>query len=197
MNFHAKCWVCGHEWWTTQDDQGMRKQDDCELCEMQLTYQHEPTQPETVHLEDVNGLTWCNLELCKLCTGEISGDLSGVDCADCLDAKRSVGRIKTLCHKAQPDKHAQRKATPIYRGVIKYFPLAIAEVAKCSQIANEQHNPGTAMHWDRSKSGDELDALARHLMDAGTMDDDGIRHSTKVAWRALANLQKELEAESE
>ena len=27
----------------------------------------------------------------------------------------------------------------------------------------------------------------------GTFDDDGIRHSTKVAWRALANLQKELE----
>ena len=95
---------------------------------------------------------------------------------------------------SQPDKHAQRKATPIYSGFLNYFPLAIAEVAKCSQIANEQHNPGTAMHWDRSKSGDELDALARHLLDAGTMDDDGIRHSTKVAWRALANLQKEMEA---
>jgi hypothetical protein len=53
------------------------------------------------------------------------------------------------------------------------------------------------MHWDRSKSGDELDALARHLLDAGTMDDDGIRHSTKVAWRAMANLQKELEAEQQ
>ena len=31
-------------------------------------------------------------------------------------------------------------------------------------------------------------------MDAGTIDSDGIRHSTKVAWRALANLQKELES---
>ena len=92
------------------------------------------------------------------------------------------------------DKHAARKATPVYSGFLKYFPLAIAEVAKCSRIANEQHNPGTPMHWDRAKSGDELDALARHLIDAGTMDDDGIRHSTKVAWRAMANLQKELEA---
>jgi hypothetical protein len=53
------------------------------------------------------------------------------------------------------------------------------------------------MHWDRSKSGDELDALARHLIDAGTVDTDGIRHSTKVAWRALANLQKEIEAEQD
>ena len=86
-----------------------------------------------------------------------------------------------------------RKATPIYNGVLMYFPDAIQAVAQCSFIANEQHNPGTKMHWDRSKSGDELDALTRHLMEAGTMDSDGIRHSTKVAWRSLANLQKELE----
>ena len=49
------------------------------------------------------------------------------------------------------------------------------------------------MHWDRSKSGDELDALTRHLMEAGTIDTDGMLHSAKVAWRALANLEKELE----
>ena len=29
------------------------------------------------------------------------------------------------------------------------------------------------------------------------MDDDGILHSTKVAWRSLANLQKELESRGE
>ena len=95
------------------------------------------------------------------------------------------------------DHHQARKETPIYSGVLKYFPLAIAEVARCSRAGNEQHNPGTPLHWDRSKSGDELDALARHLMDAGTMDTDGIRHSTKVAWRSLANLEKELEHEQE
>ena len=44
-----------------------------------------------------------------------------------------------------------------------------------------------------TKSGDELDALTRHLLDAGTIDTDGIRHSAKIAWRALANLQKEIE----
>jgi hypothetical protein len=32
-------------------------------------------------------------------------------------------------------------------------------------------------------------------MQAGTMDSDGIKHSTKVAWRALSNLQKEIENE--
>jgi hypothetical protein len=91
----------------------------------------------------------------------------------------------------------ERKETPIYAGLLMYFPEACKAVAQCSFIANEQHNPGTPMHWDRSKSGDELDALARHLIDAGTVDTDGIRHSTKVAWRALANLQKEIEAEQD
>ena len=90
----------------------------------------------------------------------------------------------------------KRKATPVYSGVLMYFPDAIRAIAECSFAGNEQHNPGTPLHWDRSKSGDEKDALVRHLLDAGSMDTDGVRHSTKVAWRALANLQKEIEAES-
>lgn len=88
-----------------------------------------------------------------------------------------------------------RKDTPVFSGVLQYFPKALAEVARVSRIGNEQHNPGSPLHWDRSKSGDELDALTRHLMDAGTLDTDGTRHSAKVAWRALANLEKELENE--
>ncbi|KAF1711076.1 hypothetical protein CSC70_03885 [Pseudoxanthomonas kalamensis DSM 18571] len=31
-------------------------------------------------------------------------------------------------------------------------------------------------------------------MQRGTVDTDGVRHSAKVAWRALALLQKEIEA---
>jgi len=89
----------------------------------------------------------------------------------------------------------ERKETPIYSGVLMYFPNAIAEIARCSWVGNEQHNPGTRLHWDRAKSGDEHDALMRHLMEAGTVDSDGIRHSAKVAWRALAALEKEIEAE--
>ena len=86
-----------------------------------------------------------------------------------------------------------RKKIPVYSGVLKYFPDALKEVARCSYQGNQQHNPNTKLHWDRSKSGDELDALLRHLLDAGSFDSDGIRHSAKVAWRALANLQKEIE----
>lgn len=89
-----------------------------------------------------------------------------------------------------------RKNVPIYSGVLRYFPDALAEVAILSRIGNDQHNPGKPLHWDRSKSGDELDALTRHLMEAGTLDTDGVRHSAKVAWRALANLQKEIERDA-
>ena len=90
-----------------------------------------------------------------------------------------------------------RKQTPIFTGVLNYFPDAIREVAKCSYAGQQQHNPDKPLAWDRSKSGDELDALSRHLLEAGTIDTDGIRHSAKVAWRALANLQKEIEQSNE
>ena len=88
-----------------------------------------------------------------------------------------------------------RKTYPIGTGVVDYFPDALIAIAHVSFIGNEQHNPGTALHWDRSKSTDEADALMRHFIERGTFDNDGIRHSAKVAWRALALLQKEIEAE--
>ena len=86
-----------------------------------------------------------------------------------------------------------RKNVPLYSGLIKYFPDALAAVAEVSRVGNEQHNPGSELHWDRSKSTDELDALTRHLFEAGGADKDGQRHSAKIAWRALASLQKEIE----
>jgi len=86
-----------------------------------------------------------------------------------------------------------RKALPVASGVIDYFPDALLAVAACSKAGNDQHNPGKPLQWDRSKSGDEGDALMRHFLARGTVDTDGIRHSAKVAWRALALLQKEIE----
>jgi hypothetical protein len=58
-----------------------------------------------------------------------------------------------------------RKQTPIFSGVLNYFPDAIREVAKCSYAGQQQHNPDKPLAWDRSKSGDELDALTRHLLE--------------------------------
>lgn len=96
-----------------------------------------------------------------------------------------------------PTDSKSRKHVPIASGVLDYFPDAIIEVAKVSQAGNEQHHPGTPLHWDRSKSTDESDALMRHFMERGSYDSDGQRHTAKVAWRALAMLQKELEADAE
>ena len=87
----------------------------------------------------------------------------------------------------------ERKTYPVATGFLDYFPLAAAEVAHVSFVGNEQHNPGTPLHWDRSKSTDEADALIRHFLQRGTVDSDGIRHSAKLAWRSMALLQKELE----
>lgn len=94
-----------------------------------------------------------------------------------------------------PTDSAERKATPMARGLLDYFPAALAEVSRLSLAANEKHNPGEPMHWSRGKSNDHADTIIRHLVDRGTVDpDDGFLHSVKVAWRALALLQEELEA---
>lgn len=95
-----------------------------------------------------------------------------------------------------PNDYKARKALPICTGVIDYFPDALAEVAHCSKVGNDQHNPGERLHWAKEKSKDEVDALIRHLIDRGKRDSDGVRHSAKVAWRALAMLQREIDAES-
>jgi len=92
-------------------------------------------------------------------------------------------------------KHAERKATPVYSGVLKYFPNAIKYVSKVSKAGNDQHHPDKPLHWDKSKSTDEPDALVRHLIDHSIepVDDDGMLHLGKVAWRALAMLERYLD----
>lgn len=95
-----------------------------------------------------------------------------------------------------PTDAQERKQIPITTGVLDYFPLAIAEVAKCSWAGNQQHHPDKELHWDKTKSTDHADCIGRHLVDRGKFDTDGQRHSAKLAWRALALLQLELENES-
>ena len=93
-----------------------------------------------------------------------------------------------------PTGSAERKNIPIVRGCLDYFPAALAAVAQLSKAGNDKHSPGEDLHHARGKSGDHADCLVRHLMDRGTIDpEDNIRHSVKVAWRALALLQEELE----
>ena len=84
-----------------------------------------------------------------------------------------------------PTDAKERKAIPVYTGFINYFPKAIAAVAKISLVGGIQHGQtAETLHWDRSKSGDELDAMMRHILDGDW---------EQVAWRAMANLEKKLE----
>lgn len=92
----------------------------------------------------------------------------------------------------------ERKDAPIFTGVLLYFPLALAEVARVSKRGNDQHNPGEPLHWARNKSTDQMDTTTRHMVDHGTghvRDADGGYHLAKAAWRILAELELTLEKE--
>lgn len=95
-----------------------------------------------------------------------------------------------------PSDKNERKGIALVSGVLDYFPNALAEVARVSAQGNIQHNlnEGT-LQWARDKSTDHADCIVRHLVDRGKRDTDGQRHSSKAAWRALALLEEELEAE--
>lgn len=109
--------------------------------------------------------------------------------------KKGVERDIEVDHEVVKSKAQERKEQPVFSGVLSYFPEAIKYVSRASYQGQQQHNPDKPLAWDRSKSGDELDALTRHLIDhsVNPVDDDGILHLGKVAWRALAALQKQLE----
>ena len=103
-------------------------------------------------------------------------------------------RLKAIAQNGNDGLHYEsedRKSMPVYSGVLKYFPDALKEVSKCSLAGNNQHHPNKPLHWDKNKSTDNEDALVRHLIDhsINPVDDDGVLHLSKVAWRALAALQ--------
>lgn len=104
-----------------------------------------------------------------------------------------MSRTKTVL----PTDAKLRKAVPLARGVLDYFPAALVAVAAVSRVGNDQHNPGQPLQWAREKSADHADSLIRHLIERGTRDSDGLRHSAKMAWRALALLQLEIESEAD
>jgi hypothetical protein len=122
-------------------------------------------------------------------------------CARCI-REAGGGVIKCKYHGAEkdcrqhvlPTDSAARKATPLCTGVLDYFPRALAYVAKVSKAGNDKHNPGEPLHWDKTKSTDHADCIARHLVERTSVDpEDGLLHAGKLAWRALALLEILLE----
>lgn len=110
------------------------------------------------------------------------------------DSKLGIGGAPTRAT-TLPDEPQARKEHPVASGFMDYFPDAVVAVSNISHRGNQQHNPGQPLHWARSKSTDEADTMLRHFLQRGTLDTDGVRHTAKMCWRALALLQKEIEAE--
>lgn len=104
-----------------------------------------------------------------------------------------------MSHIPQDDK--RRKGAPMFRGLLGYFPAALFEVAEHSMVSDLKHNPEghngePGPFWARSKSSDHEDCIVRHLIDAGKRGTPNRRyHLRALAWRALALLQEECEAE--
>lgn len=101
-----------------------------------------------------------------------------------------------------PTDSKERKNFPVHTGCLRYFPAALAGVAKTSKRGNDKHNPGEELHHNRSKSMDHSDCIVRHLMDAedllAALDrgdtnvtvEDVLTEVSAIAWRALAYSQE-------
>ena len=111
------------------------------------------------------------------------------DCLDCYPRQTT--------EKEEKDKEsARRKATPVFSGFCRYFPLAMQEVSRLSKIGNDKHSPGEPLHWAKEKANDHGDCLLRHQLEFDEIDPDtGMYHAVAVAWRAMAQLETLLEAE--
>lgn len=108
----------------------------------------------------------------------------------------SISRAMTL-----PTSSAERKEYPLFRGVLRYFPAALAGVARTSKVGNDKHNPGEPMYHARGKSTDQGDCVLRHLTDVedllaakgrGQLIDNQqiLDEVNQMAWRALAFSQE-------
>lgn len=96
----------------------------------------------------------------------------------------------------------ERKNYPLFRGCLRYFPAALAGVARTSKLGNDKHNPGEEMHHARGKSADQGDCVIRHLMDVEDLlarlnrgdinvkPEDILNEVNQMAWRALAFSQE-------
>lgn len=95
----------------------------------------------------------------------------------------------------------ERKEYPLFRGCLKYFPAALAGVAKTSKAGNDKHNPGEELYHARGKSTDHPDCILRHLMDTADLiaamergepvsQEEILIEANSLAWRALAFSQE-------
>ena len=133
---------------------------------------------------------------CAMCKGSFKANQADTcQCGAPARLKDSIGRQLTL----STDSNA-RKNYPIFRGCLRYFPAALAGVAKTSKLGNDKHNPGEEMHHARDKSPDQGDCILRHLIDVEDLlaafnrgekvtSEEILNEVNQMTWRALAFSQ--------
>jgi hypothetical protein len=97
-----------------------------------------------------------------------------------------------------PTEDAARKRLKLWTFMFDYFPDAWLAIVEVAVAGNEQHNKGQPMHWAREKSTDQMNTAFRHQWDYGRgvkRDTDGQYHLAKAAWRLMAQLQLDIEAD--
>jgi len=106
----------------------------------------------------------------------------------------------------------ERKNTPVFKMRTRYFPKALREVTKVCVANNVRYNPDREpadINWARDKSKDQLGSLDRHITErevdgkvfeaidpaiAAKVGFDRIYVMAEAAWRALAQLELDIEA---
>lgn len=163
----------------------------CPLLGVELNYDARRNDPATASLDRIDstkGYVPGNVQTISWRANQIKSNATPYELR-LIAAKMNSNTLAAVL----PTDTEERNKLLLADGLLDYFPLALAEVAKVSYVGNNQHNPGQPMHWARTKSTDHANKIVKHLIDRGTVDVDGLRHSAKVAWRALALLQEELE----
>jgi hypothetical protein len=113
-----------------------------------------------------------------------------------LESQLPTSKTTTL-----PTDSNERKNYPLFRGLLRYFPAALAGIARTSKLGNDKHNPGEPMYHARGKSMDHGDCILRHLMDVEDLlkakttgsevtDQAVLDEVNQMAWRALAFSQE-------
>lgn len=103
-----------------------------------------------------------------------------------------------------PTDSKERKEYPLLNGCLKYFPAALAGIARISKEGNDKHNPGLPLHHARGLSMDHGDCVIRHLIDTEdllaalsradaneepALQNQILTEASQMAWRALAYSQ--------
>lgn len=118
-----------------------------------------------------------------------------------LERETAIQEAREAQATTLPVDSEERKNYPMLSGCLKYFPAALAGVAKTSKLGNDKHNPGQEMHHARGKSTDHGDCIIRHMTDTEDLlamqrrglpitKEQILLEVNQLAWRALAYSQE-------